>query len=209
MISTSATDLAWARWLIVGATLAAALGLVLASNQRVRRDRRHRRGGRAAAGAGLLVGADARARDELDVPRRRPGVRADDGRRAGGRGGGRRRGAAAARRRPATPRRQPAPQAVRARRRDVRRRHVRGHLRADLHQGQRRRHARDLEPVRRGQSIIASGADVAALGGFSGSETTVTIDWLADTVEPGKIRWIIVSSTATGMSDGRAGATGP
>ena len=43
------------------------------------------------------------------------------------------------------------------------------------------------------QSIIQSGADVAALGGFSGSETTVTVEWLADMVEAGKIRWIIVS----------------
>jgi len=57
-------------------------------------------------------------------------------------------------------------------------------------------------------SIIQSGADVAALGGFSGSETTVSVDWLADMVEAGKIRWIIVSSTANpGMSDGRAGPT--
>src|SRR3954454_1531286 len=37
VIGTSATDLEWARWLIVGATLAAALGLVLASSRRVRR----------------------------------------------------------------------------------------------------------------------------------------------------------------------------
>ena len=56
------------------------------------------------------------------------------------------------------------------------------------------------------QSIISSNADVAALGGFSGSETTVTVDWLADMVAQGKIRWIIVSSN-TGMSDGRAGST--
>ena len=57
-------------------------------------------------------------------------------------------------------------------------------------------------------SIIASGADVAALGGFSGSETTVSIDWLADMVAQGKIRWIVVSSSGnTGMSDGRAGST--
>jgi hypothetical protein len=57
-------------------------------------------------------------------------------------------------------------------------------------------------------SIIESGADVAALGGFSGSETTVTIDWLADMVEQGKIRWIVVSSEGnTGMRDGRAGST--
>ena len=57
-------------------------------------------------------------------------------------------------------------------------------------------------------SIIHSGADVAALGGFSGSETTVSVDWLADMVEAGKIRWIVVSATSDrGISDGRAGST--
>jgi hypothetical protein len=57
-------------------------------------------------------------------------------------------------------------------------------------------------------SIIASGAGIAALGGFSGSETTVTVEWLADMVEQGKIRWIIVSSASNaGMRDGRAGSS--
>jgi hypothetical protein len=38
------------------------------------------------------------------------------------------------------------------------------------------------------QSIISSGADVAAIGGFSGSETTVTTEWLANAVESGQVR---------------------
>jgi 4-amino-4-deoxy-L-arabinose transferase-like glycosyltransferase len=59
-------------------------------------------------------------------------------------------------------------------------------------------------------AIIASGADVAALGGFSGSETTTTTQWLAQAVASGKIRYVLVSSTSSttgGMSDGRAGST--
>ena len=58
------------------------------------------------------------------------------------------------------------------------------------------------------QSIIQSGADVAAIGGFSGRETVVTTEWLADAVEDGRIRWIIASTTSGGMGqDGRTGAT--
>ncbi|MDA0180233.1 hypothetical protein OJ997_08000, partial [Solirubrobacter phytolaccae] len=56
-------------------------------------------------------------------------------------------------------------------------------------------------------SIIQSGADVAAIGGFSGRETVVTAAWLADAVEDGRIRWIIASSNTGGMQDGRTGAT--
>jgi len=55
------------------------------------------------------------------------------------------------------------------------------------------------------QSIIQSGADVAAIGGFSGSETVVTADWLANAVESGRIRWILVTNTQA--TDGRTGAT--
>ena len=57
------------------------------------------------------------------------------------------------------------------------------------------------------QSIIQSGADVAAIGGFSGRETVVTTEWLADAVEDGRVRWIIASSNTGGMQDGRTGAT--
>jgi len=57
------------------------------------------------------------------------------------------------------------------------------------------------------QSIIQSGADVAAIGGFSGRETVVTTEWLADAVEDGRVRWIIASSNIGGLQDGRTGAT--
>ena len=55
------------------------------------------------------------------------------------------------------------------------------------------------------QSIISSNANVSAIGGFSGSETTVTTQWLASAVASGKIRWILVSDTTS--RDGRVGAT--
>ncbi|WP_170179420.1 ArnT family glycosyltransferase [Solirubrobacter pauli] len=57
------------------------------------------------------------------------------------------------------------------------------------------------------QSIIRSGADVAAIGGFSGRETVVTAEWLADAVEDGRIRWVVASSDNGGMRDGRTGAS--
>ena len=58
------------------------------------------------------------------------------------------------------------------------------------------------------QAIIESGANVAAIGGFSGSETTVTTEWLADAVDSGQVRWVLVSSSSNGgMRDGRVGAT--
>jgi acetyl-CoA acetyltransferase family protein len=57
-------------------------------------------------------------------------------------------------------------------------------------------------------AIIASGSNVAAIGGFSGSETDVSTKWLASEVAAGKIRWILTTSTSTGgMSSGRVGAT--
>ncbi|HST38058.1 MAG TPA: glycosyltransferase family 39 protein [Conexibacter sp.] len=58
-------------------------------------------------------------------------------------------------------------------------------------------------------SIIQSGASVAGIGGFSGRESEVSIDWLANAVERGEIRWVLVSDTGGGMggSDGRTGAT--
>ena len=53
------------------------------------------------------------------------------------------------------------------------------------------------------QAIIQSGADVAAIGGFSGSETTVTTEWLADAVASGEIRWMLVSSSSQRRHAGR------
>jgi 4-amino-4-deoxy-L-arabinose transferase-like glycosyltransferase len=57
-------------------------------------------------------------------------------------------------------------------------------------------------------SIIASGADVAGIGGFSGRESQITVDWLANAVASGKIRWVLVSSGGRTMpNDSRVGAS--
>jgi 4-amino-4-deoxy-L-arabinose transferase-like glycosyltransferase len=55
-------------------------------------------------------------------------------------------------------------------------------------------------------SILASNADVAGIGGFSGSESEVSVSWFADRVAGGKIRWVMTGSGG-GMRDGRTGAT--
>jgi 4-amino-4-deoxy-L-arabinose transferase-like glycosyltransferase len=56
-------------------------------------------------------------------------------------------------------------------------------------------------------SIIESGANVAGLGGFSGRESQVSVRWLAEAVQSGRIRWVLVSSTGGGFQDGRIGAS--
>jgi len=56
-------------------------------------------------------------------------------------------------------------------------------------------------------SIIASGAKVAGIGGFTGQESDPSIRWLAGEVAAGRIRWVLVGGivrTGTGV---RAGAT--
>jgi hypothetical protein len=45
------------------------------------------------------------------------------------------------------------------------------------------------------------------IGGFSGSESAVTLDWLADEVAAGHIRWVLTTSSGRGGSAGRVGAT--
>ena len=56
-------------------------------------------------------------------------------------------------------------------------------------------------------AIIASGADAAGIGGFSGRESSVSVSWLAREVAAGKIRWVIgENSGALIPSDGRAGS---
>ena len=56
-------------------------------------------------------------------------------------------------------------------------------------------------------SIIQSGADVVAIGGFSGRESQVSIAWCAEQVAAGKIRWVVADSSGGGMaSDGRVGS---
>jgi len=56
-------------------------------------------------------------------------------------------------------------------------------------------------------AIIASDADVAGIGGFSGRESSVSISWLAQEVAAGKIRWVIgEDSSALIPAGGRAGS---
>jgi 4-amino-4-deoxy-L-arabinose transferase-like glycosyltransferase len=57
-------------------------------------------------------------------------------------------------------------------------------------------------------TIIETGADVAALGGFSGRESEVSVAWLADAVRAGKIRWVLTDGAGGGFGrDGRTGST--
>jgi 4-amino-4-deoxy-L-arabinose transferase-like glycosyltransferase len=51
--------------------------------------------------------------------------------------------------------------------------------------------------------IIKSGADVAAIGGFSGRESQVSTSWLARAVRTGKIRWVLTETGGPGGGFGR------
>ena len=54
---------------------------------------------------------------------------------------------------------------------------------------------------------VIDGAEVAAIGGFSGNESEVSAQWLADAVRAGKVRWVLTSSDSRGgISDGRTGS---
>ena len=53
---------------------------------------------------------------------------------------------------------------------------------------------------------MRSGADVVGIGGFSGRESQVTIAWLADAVESGRIRYVLESGGTGLPNDGRTGA---
>jgi hypothetical protein len=56
--------------------------------------------------------------------------------------------------------------------------------------------------------LIASGADVAGIGGFSGRESQVTVAWLANAIEGGHIRWVLTDGGSGGMAqDGRVGSS--
>jgi 4-amino-4-deoxy-L-arabinose transferase-like glycosyltransferase len=56
-------------------------------------------------------------------------------------------------------------------------------------------------------AIIASDADVAGIGGFSGRESAVTVSWLAAEVRAHKISWVLgENSSALIPADGRAGS---
>jgi 4-amino-4-deoxy-L-arabinose transferase-like glycosyltransferase len=56
-------------------------------------------------------------------------------------------------------------------------------------------------------AIIASDANVAGLGGFSGRESTVSVKWLAMEVKDGKLRWLLDESTTTAGFGFGGGAT--
>jgi 4-amino-4-deoxy-L-arabinose transferase-like glycosyltransferase len=58
-------------------------------------------------------------------------------------------------------------------------------------------------------AIIQSGAKVAGIGGFSGRESEVSTQWLAEAVRNGKIRWVLTSGSSSGFgrNDGRVGAS--
>jgi 4-amino-4-deoxy-L-arabinose transferase-like glycosyltransferase len=52
------------------------------------------------------------------------------------------------------------------------------------------------------QSIVASNANVAGLGGFSGRESSVSVSWLAQEVASGRLRWVIVEGNQGGTLPG-------
>jgi hypothetical protein len=56
-------------------------------------------------------------------------------------------------------------------------------------------------------SLITSGADIAAIGGFSGRESQVTTDWLAVAVEQGRIRYVLTQGAEGLRNDGRIGSS--
>jgi 4-amino-4-deoxy-L-arabinose transferase-like glycosyltransferase len=56
-------------------------------------------------------------------------------------------------------------------------------------------------------AIIASGAHVAGIGGFSGAEAEMTVSSFADAVRAGSVRWVLASGHARVGSSGRVGAT--
>jgi 4-amino-4-deoxy-L-arabinose transferase-like glycosyltransferase len=55
-------------------------------------------------------------------------------------------------------------------------------------------------------TIINSGADVVAIGGFSGRESQVTSAWLADRVASGQIRYVLTTGGGGFGNDSRVGA---
>ncbi|MEA2395112.1 MAG: hypothetical protein QOJ82_3003, partial [Solirubrobacteraceae bacterium] len=57
-------------------------------------------------------------------------------------------------------------------------------------------------------SIIASGANVVGIGGFSGRESQVSVAWLAQAIRDGRIRWVLADGTGAGSGrDGRVGSS--
>jgi 4-amino-4-deoxy-L-arabinose transferase-like glycosyltransferase len=56
-------------------------------------------------------------------------------------------------------------------------------------------------------SIIEDGAEVGGIGGFSGKESSVSVEWLEERIESGAIAWIYTSGSAAGLG-GSGGAGG-
>jgi hypothetical protein len=59
-------------------------------------------------------------------------------------------------------------------------------------------------------AIVSSGAKVAGIGGFSGRESEVSVQWLAQAVRSGQIRWVLVPGGPSGggfRGDTRAGSS--
>jgi hypothetical protein len=59
------------------------------------------------------------------------------------------------------------------------------------------------------RTVLSSGVDVAALGGFSGRESEVSVQWLAERVADGEIRWVLTDGEGAGGmgNDGRTGSS--
>jgi 4-amino-4-deoxy-L-arabinose transferase-like glycosyltransferase len=56
-------------------------------------------------------------------------------------------------------------------------------------------------------SIIQNNADLVAIGGFSGRESQVSLQWFAQRVAAGKIRWVVATSLGGGVAnDTRTGS---
>ena len=55
--------------------------------------------------------------------------------------------------------------------------------------------------------LITAGADVAAIGGFSGRESQVSVEWLAQAVEDGQIRYVLTEGADGLRGDGRVGSS--
>jgi 4-amino-4-deoxy-L-arabinose transferase-like glycosyltransferase len=56
-------------------------------------------------------------------------------------------------------------------------------------------------------AIITSGVNVAGLGGFSGRESEVSVQWLAQAVQEGRIRWVLADGQSRGLpNDTRTGS---
>jgi 4-amino-4-deoxy-L-arabinose transferase-like glycosyltransferase len=57
-------------------------------------------------------------------------------------------------------------------------------------------------------AIVASGAKIAGIGGFSGRESDVSVTWLAGEVRAGSIRWVLAEQTGAQAGRGGGGLPG-